>query len=94
MPTWFVFILLVLVVARVTRFLVSDTFPPMRKARDRIGRSSDFFGSLITCEWCTGVWVAFAATALFMIWTSMPLPWGQAVAASFVGSWLAVKTDH
>lgn len=94
MTDWAIFILLCLAVARVTRFIVTDTFPPARKARDRIGRKSNFFGELVVCEWCTGVWVAFAATAILIQFASVPLPWLQATAAAFVGSWLAVRSER
>lgn len=62
--------LVMLATFRLTRFVVDDTFPPMRWLRDRIAfrarkqghRVADFFDELITCPWCASIWIAAGVT--------------------------------
>lgn len=91
---WQVFVLLCLAVARATRFIVTDSFPPIRALRERIGKKYHFGGELISSEWSVGLPIAFAAVGILIQLISLPLPWLWALGVSFVGSWLAVRTDH
>jgi hypothetical protein len=80
-----------LAAARVTRLVTTDTFPPIRMARewflDKVdpGKVRDVNGAeppalaeLITCNWCTGVWVAFGVVAARR---AVPALWGPVAEA-------------
>lgn len=62
-PEWyyiFVGLVSILSVARVTRFLVADKFPPLKRLRDAYEERTDGTGwDLLTmCNYCMAVWVA------------------------------------
>jgi hypothetical protein len=66
-----VIVLLALTVWRATRFVVKDDLPLVKTPRDRLVRRSTrsdgtlrWYGELITCPWCTSVWLAGVGTAL------------------------------
>lgn len=65
-----------LAIYRLTRLIVSDTFPPIRRVRDRVTewavenertvngrREIHPLGELISCPWCSSVWVAVGVVA-------------------------------
>lgn len=90
----FQFVLLSLVVYRVTRFIAADAFPLIAIPREwviaKLGEDH-WFSYLITCMWCASVYVAAASVALFDHYTSVPLPFAQAVAASALTGYLAMR---
>lgn len=55
------FVLGVLTVARVTRLLIDDDFPPIAWVRTRyIGAVPEKWGKLFECPWCMAPYVAMA----------------------------------
>lgn len=52
---------------RVTQFLVYDTGPWEIMERVRRAAGSGELGKLLVCPYCTGVWVALAATAALFV---------------------------
>lgn len=85
-----------LVAYRVTRLVVSDTFPPVQWLRDTlvgadevklVGTKWEWFGELITCYWCASFWIAGATVLVTNLFTSVQLPflmwWAVAAVAAF-----------
>ena len=93
MPYGWLLLTLSLATYRLTRLVVHDTFPPIAWVRDRItgddpavGRwrgVPNWVGALVSCTWCSSVWVSFGVTALAWVWIGLPVPLltGGAVAA-------------
>lgn len=81
---------LVLATYRITRLIVNDTITEFIRVKIPFER---WYGELIRCPWCTGVWVAGILTGLTCLFTSVPLPllvWaavagGQGLLASWEG---------
>ena len=85
---------------RITRLVVSDSFPPVQRLRDRlvgadekrlVGTRLEWLGELVTCYWCASFWVSGAVVGVAEVATSVPLPFllwwavaGIAAFASFV----------
>lgn len=92
--TVFQFVILALVVYRVTRFICADAFPPVAIPREWIiAKLGDdhWFSYLITCMWCASVYVSAVTVVLFHQWVSVPMPFGQAIAASAITGYLAMS---
>lgn len=88
------FLLALGAVARITRFINSDTLvePVRRKVLRRYGPESWWY-TLITCPWCMSVWVAAAVTPLAWIGARSPVFLLPAMALSM--SYLyAIVTMH
>lgn len=84
-------VLLTLAVYRVTRLVVEDTFPPVAWVRDRLTghewsigepyvverwrRVPDWVGDLVSCCWCSSVWVSAGGTLLTWLVVGLPVPW-------------------
>lgn len=69
----FRFVLLALSAYRLTRLLVSDSWPPVAWFRDkveyRMGPDSAWY-ELVTCPWCAGTYITFAVFAIdHYLWT-------------------------
>jgi hypothetical protein len=65
MPSWINLILVVLASFRLTHLLVFDKIAePLRKPIESV----PFLGSLITCYWCTGIWVSAFLVLLVKLW--------------------------
>lgn len=78
---------------RITRFVALDAFPLMAAPRDRVLRrfgEDHWFSYLVTCMWCTSVYVSAAVVVSVDHWVSVPLPWLTWLTASSVTGWLAV----
>lgn len=80
---------------RLTRLVVHDTFPPVAWVRDRLTgddprvtrwrRVPEWVGALVSCTWCSSVWVSFGVTALTWVWIDIPVPlltWGAVAGLS------------
>lgn len=66
-----ILILLVLAAARVTRLVVTDDitqFARLWVARQR-GRAFDWLLDLVSCHWCTGLWVSAAVVLAWTQWS-------------------------
>lgn len=91
---FFQFLMLSLVVYRVTRFVAADAFPliavPREWVIEKLGEDH-WFAYLITCMWCASVYVAAATVALFDHYVSVPMPYAQALAASALTGYLAMR---
>jgi len=65
---WYDLVLLVLASFRLTHLLVFDVITePLR--RPLLGRP--FIGTLISCYWCTGIWVSAGLVAGLAFWPSV-----------------------
>jgi hypothetical protein len=87
-------VLFSLVVYRVTRFLLLDTL--IENVREswliwlekpkiqggKMGLWREKLLQLSSCPYCVSIWVSAGTVALTMIWTSVPLPVWQWLAAS------------
>lgn len=95
-----VIILTVLAVARVTRFVTTDTlFDPvriwvLRKLYERNDKSRIAY--LISCDWCTSIYVGAAAACAYAAWhATMPfMVVTLALASSHVTGFLASITER
>lgn len=91
---FFQFLVMSLVVYRVTRFVAADAFPLIAVPREWVFHKlgdDHWFSYLISCMWCASVYVAAGTTALFDHYTSVPLPYAQALAASALTGYLAMR---
>ncbi|RPJ71782.1 MAG: hypothetical protein EHM24_11295 [Acidobacteria bacterium] len=58
------FVVGVLAVARMTRLLIDDDFPPVAKLREfYVRRAPTSYESLVECPWCMSPWVALVDLA-------------------------------
>lgn len=70
---------------RLTRFLQRDTFPPVRKARERVmDKGPDWTVELVECPWCLGAYVSALVVAARLLAPRLwpPLAGGLAVSAA------------
>ena len=88
------FVVGVLAVARITRLIVDDTFPPVRAATDwYIRHTPEKWGALVECPWCVAPYI----TVVDMAWAwSTGLHWtwwfGNVWAAvSWLAAWLTLR---
>lgn len=76
-----------LAVFRLTRLVVSDTFPPVQKARFAVLRrfpEKSWQVELGTCSWCMSFWIALAVT-----FVRRHPAWRTVVAPALAGSAVA-----
>ncbi len=86
-------VLIFLTVYRVTRLIALDAFPLFAVPRDAVLRrlgEDHWFSYLITCMWCTSVYVSGAVVGLADLWISVPLPVMVWLAASAITGYMAV----
>lgn len=84
--------ILTLALFRITRFVTTDTFPPMAAIRNRIVKTlGKDWGELIICNWCVGFYLCTLAYLLLAQMFPIPLPVVQAFASmgviGFVGNY-------
>lgn len=110
MPLTLLLVLMTLTTYRVTRLVVEDTFPPAVWVRDRLTGHEwtieepyavqrwrfvpAWVGDLVSCCWCTSVWVSAALVALVDLTVGLPLPllaWGGVAAAA---AWLSHLEEY
>lgn len=80
-------LLVCLTAYRLTRLVVSDSWPPSEWMRgqviDRTGEESSW-SYLVHCPWCMGMWIAGLVTAATDVAVGLPVPllvWGAAATA-------------
>lgn len=92
-----VFALMAFAVARVTRFVTSDSI--VDAPRDALLRwlarqHLDKLAELVTCPWCIGFWIAAAVVALTDWQTSVPLVALQVPAVAYCASRLVASEEE
>lgn len=94
-------VLMTLATYRLTRLVVEDTFPPVAWIRERLTGHEPtlsepyrvarwklvpaWVGDLVSCCWCTSVWVSAGVVATVDLTVGLPLPllaWGAVAAAA------------
>lgn len=88
MPEWWVVVLAIGAVARITRFVHRDTIAaPVRNAYlKRVGDHS-LAGELVRCDWCLAIWVAIPVTIAAALIGETAWFWGPALALTV--AWVA-----
>jgi hypothetical protein len=82
-------VIFALAVARVTGLIVADAITePARdwvldKLDDRPATLGNALATLITCPWCTGMWVSLVAAPLVWFWGESPVMLVPAIALAF-----------
>lgn len=76
---WLVLLVFIgLATFRLTRLVVRDDFPPIRKTRELVigedgtkheGRWYEFFGELVSCHWCASGWVSLSLVLIIALGT-------------------------
>lgn len=90
----FVFVVLALATFRVTRLVVVDEL--FSGLRDRFWSRfppSTRLGYLLTCSWCTSVWVASLFVLCYTIFSTATLVFATVFALSAVASLIAAHWD-
>lgn len=69
MPDWLLALLASLTGYRLTRLVVRDDFPPVRRAREETRRwaaahDHQWLDDLVSCHWCASGWVAIGLAVL------------------------------
>lgn len=86
-----------LAAARLTRLVVVDDFPPVKRARDwfleRVGEESTL-GDLIGCPWCAGWWISAAVVAARWRFPRLWDPVARALATSLVVGFAVVESER
>lgn len=80
------FVILALATFRATRLIIADTV--FSRIRDGIWKKfppeNGGIGYLITCEWCTSIWVASLLVLLYMIWPTPVIAGASILALSAI----------
>lgn len=94
MSEWFLFVIICLSAASITRYLTVDTMP-FAPLRDRLQErwEDTIFSEGLTCPYCIGSWVSFALVAAVAQIVSIPLPGLYALAVRIVAGKLVQLTE-
>jgi len=87
-------VLLTLAVARATRLLVADAFPPVARARSWVAARGDWQEYLTSCPWCMSVWVAGLVTLAADVHYGLPAPLLVWPASAYVAAWIVASETH
>lgn len=69
--TWLTLVLLVAASFRLTHLIVFDSImEPVRGLLERV----PFVGEVVTCYWCSGVWVSAALVGAHLLWPAFTFP--------------------
>lgn len=102
----FGWLLLLVTVAsyRLTRLVAVDTFPPVQWVRDRLTGDDplvtrwrwvpSWLSKLVSCVWCSSVWVAGGVTLATTIWLGLPLPLLVWATAASGAAWICHLEDY
>jgi ABC-type transport system involved in cytochrome c biogenesis permease component len=88
-PVWLQLLIYALAVARVTGLIVADSLTEdirdgiLDRLDDRPRTLGAYLGTLITCPWCAGMWVALFASPLVWFWGDSPVMLIPALALAF-----------
>jgi hypothetical protein len=88
-PVWLQLLIYALAVARVTGLIVADSLTEdirdgiLARLDDRPRTLGSYLGTLITCPWCAGMWVALVASPLVWLWGDSPVMLIPALALAF-----------
>lgn len=77
---------------RATRLVTTDTFPPVKWVRDRIG--PEWLSDLVTCHWCASPYLAALVVGLTDLFISVPAPLLVFGASAAIGAGLAEIEDR
>lgn len=91
------FVIIALACYRVTHFVTSDLFPPIKRLRNAIierAGAESAWAYLVECQWCVGVYVSAGAVGWYDHVHGVPVPvfWWLA-ASGVVGFLSAVEPD-
>lgn len=91
MPTSVWLVVFAMATARLVGLVAQDTITaPIRDAVER--RWPDrWLTDLVSCAWCSGLWISTCTAAIVWVWGDKPLVQGPAVALAF--SWFAGITS-
>ncbi len=89
MSDWFILLLMVGFVYRVTRLITVDKFPPIKFLREKIAGkenlqewekdpklswSPEWLGDLVSCYWCASGWVSIGTVLITDHYGNVPMP--------------------
>ena len=107
-PVWLIYLLIGVVTYRVTRLIIEDTFPLLAIPREKflewltssdaskpahlgaLGRSTHY---LLSCMWCSSMWVGAAVVYAFSLYVDTPLPIAAWLTASAIAGLIATVED-
>ena len=89
------FIVLALMVYRLTRFFITDTlFEPVREwIFKKKNPTKTTFGYLFTCEWCISLWIALPTMVCYALFPSITLLIGYIFALSALAGLITARLD-
>lgn len=90
----FTFVILALAAFRITRLITTDTiFDPLReKIWNKFPPNRINVGYLITCDWCTSIWVAPVVIFSYLLVPSIVFVVSLVLATSAVVGFLAARS--
>jgi hypothetical protein len=90
----FTFVILALAAFRITRLITTDTiFDPLReKIWNKFPPNRINIGYLITCDWCTSIWVAPIVIFSYVLVPSVVFVVSLVLATSAVVGFLAARS--
>jgi hypothetical protein len=90
----FTFVILALAAFRITRLITTDTiFDPLReKIWNKFPPNRINIGYLITCDWCTSIWVAPIVIFSYLLVPSVVFVVSLVLATSAVVGFLAARS--
>lgn len=87
----FQFSLITLACCRITHFVTTDTFPPIKRFREWVAGSDQWWGGeLISCNWCAGTYITLIVYAIcsYFFLLSFPLITLQIISTMYIIGWI------
>jgi len=88
-----IFVMISLATARLTRLITTDQI--LSPLRDRVWKKhppeSSKIGYLLTCDWCTSIWVSSALVLMSIISTTLVVAVASILAASLIASVITAR---
>jgi len=92
-PDFFLFVLICLATARLTRLITTDQI--LSPLRDRVWKKwppeSSKIGYVLTCDWCTSMWASSALVLMSIISTTLVVVVASVLAASLVAGAITAR---